>query len=174
MRAEFPKVAKKWINTKTEEEMGFVQKVIESVRNIRGENNVSPATEIKVQVRASGKKQKAAFEHYDEYVRKLARVGKVELVSSKFKPKFSSSSVVDGSEIFVPLEGIIDLDAERTRLEKEIDRLQQLLEAIEKKLANPQFVERAPKDVVLYEKTKLENFKANLEKLKKNLQLIHF
>ncbi len=172
MRAEFPTVAKKWINTKTEEEMEFVQKVIESVRNIRGENNISPATEIKVQVRASGK-QKAAFEHYDDYVRKLARVSKVELVSSRFKPKFSSSAVVNGSEIFVPLEGVIDLGAERVRLEKEIDRLQLLLEAIGKKLSNPLFVERAPKDVVQYEKTKLENVKANLDKLKKNLQLIH-
>ncbi|MBI3004904.1 MAG: valine--tRNA ligase, partial [Ignavibacteriales bacterium] len=96
MRAEFPKVTKKWLHEKTEQEMDFVQKVIESVRNIRGENNIPPSREIKVQVRTANKKKSSVFESYDAYLRKLARVEKVEFVSRNFKPRFSSSAVVDG------------------------------------------------------------------------------
>ena len=78
--------------------------------------------------------------------------------------------MVDGTEIFVPLEGLIDLSAERQRLEKEIARLNQLVESIEKKLGNPQFVERAPKDVVQKEREKQANFRTSLEKLQQSLQ----
>ncbi len=77
--------------------------------------------------------------------------------------------MVDGTEIFVPLEGIIDLDAERKRLEKEIARLQGLIDGIEKKLANPSFIERAPKDVVEKEREKQKNITMNMEKLKASL-----
>ena len=170
MRADFPKVAKKWINPKTEEEMEFVQKVIDSVRNIRGENNIPLSKEIKVQVRTTSKKKASIFEDYEGYLRKLARVQDVRIVSTKFKPRLSSSAVVDGSEIFVPLEGLIDIESERTRLQKEIDRLQGVMDGTEKKLANPQFTERAPKEVVDREREKLSHIKTNLEKLKTNLQ----
>jgi valyl-tRNA synthetase len=77
--------------------------------------------------------------------------------------------VVDGAEVFVPLEGLIDLDAERGRLEKEIARLQQAVEATERKLGNASFVDRAPKDVVDREREKLASFKATIEKLKANV-----
>jgi valyl-tRNA synthetase len=78
--------------------------------------------------------------------------------------------VVDGTEIFIPLEGIIDLDAERKRLEKEIARLQGLVDGIERKLANASFVEKAPKNVVEKEREKQKNITMNMEKLKANLE----
>jgi len=170
MQAEFPKVNRKWIHPKTEEEMEFVQKVIESVRNIRGENNIPPSKEIKVQVRTNQKKKTSMLEDYETYLKKLARVQELEFVSAKYKPRLSSSAVVDGSEIYVPLEGLIDIDAERTRLQKEIDRLQTVLEGTERKLSNPQFTNRAPKEVVEREREKLTHVKSSLEKLKINLE----
>jgi valyl-tRNA synthetase len=78
--------------------------------------------------------------------------------------------VVDGTEIFIPLEGIIDLDAERKRLEKEIARLQGLVDGIERKLANPSFVDKAPEEVVEKEREKQKNITMNMEKLKTNLE----
>ena len=77
--------------------------------------------------------------------------------------------MVGGSEIFVPLEGLIDLDAERARIEKEIARLQQAIEATERKLANESFVARAPQDVVEKEREKLASFRTTVEKLQANL-----
>jgi valyl-tRNA synthetase len=90
--------------------------------------------------------------------------------SVKFeRPKASASAVVDGTEIFIPLAGIIDLDAERKRLEKEIARLQGLIDGIERKLTNESFVAKAPKEVVEKEREKQKNITMNMEKLKSSM-----
>lgn len=170
MRAAFPVSDEKWIDPKTEDEMAFVQSVINALRNIRGENNIPPSKEIKVLARLSTDNRRSVLGTYARYLQKLARVASIEIVPPAFKPKFASSAVVDGIEIFVPLEGLIDLESERQRLEKEINRLLGLVESITKKLGNPQFVERAPKDVIEKEQEKLNSFKSNLEKLQGNLE----
>jgi valyl-tRNA synthetase len=170
MRAAFPTVEERWIDEKAEAEMAFVQQVINTVRTIRGENNIPPATEIRLHVRPNPAQRETIFEAYGKYLKKLARVGSIDVISPTWVPKLAASAVVDGTEIFIPLEGLIDISAERARLEKEIARLQQLVESIEKKLGNPQFVERAPKEVVQKERDKQANFLLSLEKLKKNLE----
>ncbi|MCX6134060.1 MAG: valine--tRNA ligase [Ignavibacteriales bacterium] len=170
MRASFPAVDERWIDQKTEDEMTFVQNVINAVRNIRGENNIAPSKEIRLQVRLAEGANVQIFQTYEKYMSKLARVSGIEILASGAKPTLASSAVVDGSEIFVPLEGLIDLDAERGRLEKEIARLQQAVEATERKLANSSFVDRAPKEVVDREHEKLSSFKATIEKLRTNVE----
>jgi valyl-tRNA synthetase len=169
MRTAFPTEDQRWIDQKTEDEMAFVQDVINALRNIRGENNIAPSKEIKMQVRLADGTGEQIFQTYGNYLRKLARVSAIEMLGSSAKPKLASSAVVDGSEIFVPLEGLIDLDAERGRLEKEINRLQQAVDGTERKLANASFVDKAPKEVVEREREKLASFKATIEKLKANL-----
>ena len=169
MRAQFPKVDEWWVNQKTENEMAFVQNVINALRNIRGENNIAPSKEISVKVRSIDSGSEAIFETYGKYLKKLARVAGIEFLTTAEKPRLASSAIVDGTEIFVPLEGIIDMEAERARLEKEITRLQQSLEAIERKLGNASFVERAPKEVVEREREKQASVRTTIEKLKENL-----
>ncbi|HEY6952710.1 MAG TPA: valine--tRNA ligase [Bacteroidota bacterium] len=170
VRAPFPTGAHLRIEPTTEEEMTFVQDVINAVRNIRGENNIAPSKDIHLQVRAAGEKKGGVFKTYGKYLNKLARVVAVEMISAETKPKLASSAVVGDTEIFVPLEGLIDVNAERVRLEKEISRISALVQSIETKLANASFVERAPKTVVDKEKEKLANFISNAEKLKKSLK----
>ena len=169
MVAQFPAIESRWIDQKTEDEMAFVQDVINAIRNIRGENNIAPSKEIKVQVRHASRSSAATLNLYEKYLKKLGRVSSIESLPTPDNPRLSSSAVVGGSEIFVPLEGLIDLDVERGRLEKEIARLQQVIEATGRKLSNPSFVERAPKDVVDKEREKLTSFQATVEKLKANL-----
>ncbi len=174
MRAEFPTVDERWFDEKTEREMAFVQNVINAVRNIRGENNILPSSEVRVHVRPAAQHRALVFEEYAQYLKRLARVEQVDFISPTWVPKLAASAVVNGAEIFVPLEGIIDVSAERRRLEKEITRLEQLVESIEKKLGNPQFVERAPKEVVQKEREKEENVKTSLEKLRRNLEQLSY
>ena len=144
--------------------------MINAVRNIRGENNIPPSKEISLQILSASNDRGSAIKTYGSYLKKLGRVENVEMISAKAKPKLASSAVVDGVELFVPLAGLIDVAAVRLRLEKEIARLQALVDSIEKKLSNAQFVERAPKDVVEKEREKQTSFKANIEKLRSNLQ----
>ncbi|MEX0771060.1 MAG: hypothetical protein WD035_10025, partial [Balneolaceae bacterium] len=73
---------------------------------------------------------------------------------------------VEGSEIYIPLEGLIDLDKERERIRKEIADTEGFLKSVEKKLANDQFVENAPDSVVERERNKKEDALSKLEKLR--------
>ncbi|MBM4169628.1 MAG: valine--tRNA ligase [Ignavibacteria bacterium] len=169
MRAAFPAGEAKWINEQTESEMAFVQNVINAVRNIRGENNIPPSKEIRVYMKPAIADQEAVAEQYQGYLRKLGRVEKIEVIPSDYKPRLSASSIVDGAEISVLLEGLIDIEAEKKRIEKEIVRLRQSVGSTTAKLSNPSFADRAPKEIVAREREKLENFKLSLQKLETNL-----
>jgi valyl-tRNA synthetase len=85
-------------------------------------------------------------------------------------PETSASAVIEGTELFVPLEGLIDLDKERKRIQKEIDRLEGFLKSIEGKLNNDGFVNNAPEDVVQKERDKKEDTETNLQKLREILE----
>ena len=76
-----------------------------------------------------------------------------------------------GEELFVPLAGLIDVDLERTRLQREIDRLNGALNGVRQKLTNADFINKAPKDVVEREREKLQSMTMTLEKLQKNLDM---
>ena len=179
MRASFPVVSEHHINQTVEDELNFVIKVVEAVRNIRGELNVAPSKQIEVHMHLHGEfgEKLAVNANYIQgllnYIDRLCRAKTVPTwasASEKFeRPKASASAVVEGTEIYVPLVGIIDLDAERKRLEKEIARLQGLVDGIGKKLTNASFVDRAPKEVVEKEREKQKNITMNMEKLKTSL-----
>jgi valyl-tRNA synthetase len=158
--SQYPLVDEDKINPSAEKEMEFVQNIITAIRNIRGEKNIPPSKAIDVYIKTSEVK-----EHQIEYIKKLARVENLIAESSFEKPKLSASAVIKDCEIFVPLEGLIDLDAERTRLNKEIERIEGSLASINKKLLNEKFIQNANPDVVEKEKGKKLEWEQNLKKL---------
>jgi valyl-tRNA synthetase len=179
MRAAFPIVDEHYINQTVEDELNFVIKVVEAVRNIRGELNVAPSKQIEVHVHLHGEfgEKLAVNANYVQgllnYIDRLCRAKTVPTwarESEQFeRPKASASAVVDGTEIYVPLVGIIDLDAERKRLEKEIARLQGLIDGIGRKLMNESFIAKAPKEVIEKEREKQNTMTMNKEKLKESV-----
>ena len=80
--------------------------------------------------------------------------------------------MISGAEIFVPLEGLIDIEMEKTRLQKNLDNLKTQLEKVSKKLANGDFLANAPDDVVEREKGKKEDYQERIERLNRNLEQI--
>jgi len=169
MVADFPVQNAKLVDKEAESEMAFVQRFIESIRNIRGEMDIPPSKEIHVKVKFHNPRRASSIQKYTQYLLRLARVGSVERIDGN-KPKASASAVVDGEEIFVPLEGLINLGLERERLQKEIDRVEVMLGGIQKKLSNESFRAKAPKEVVDREEEKLQHFTMTLEKLRGNLE----
>ena len=169
MVAKFPTAEKKWIDKITEQEMAFVQLTINSVRNIRGELSVPPSKDIEMLIRFENTTKETVIQKYQGYFQRLGRVVKIQTHHLMERPKHAATAVVEGGEIFIPLEGIIDLDAERLRVQKELEHVASMVVSTEKKLENESFVARAPKEVVDKEREKLEHFKGTLEKLRKNL-----
>ena len=106
------------------------------------------------------------------YLTSLAQLENIELKENLEKPKHSASSVVANLEIFVPLEGLIDIEVEQNRLTKEVDRLENQIKSIKAKLMNDDFLKKAPEQIIEREKKKLADFEINLEKIQVNLASI--
>jgi valyl-tRNA synthetase len=169
MVSPFPKSDQRWIDKNTEEEMQYVQNAINSIRNIRGELTVPPSREISLILKFTDKTKEDIIKRYQKYFQRLARVNSITTSTDGTKPNQAASAVVAGGEIFIPLEGIIDTAVEKERIEKELKHIENMIQGIENKLSNDNFVSRAPRDVVEKERIKLINFKESYTKLRNNL-----
>jgi valyl-tRNA synthetase len=163
--SEFQEVKKELIKPQADKDMEVVKNIVTAIRNIRGEMNIPPSKKINVLLKTS-----EVSERQIDYINKLAKVEDLKAGENITKPKASASSVVKSSEIYVPLEGLIDLDVERQRLQKEITRLEGSLAGIEKKLSNEKFINGAPAEVVEKERAKQRDWQENLRKLKEILE----
>ncbi len=147
-----------------------IQKMISAIRNIRAEFNLNPNDDIDLLIKAKDDEMANALGKNEWIFRKLQSIDSFEVSADLKKPETSASAVIEGTELFVPLEGLIDLDKERKRIKKEIDRLEGFLKSIEGKLNNDGFVNNAPEDVVQKERDKKEDTETNLEKLRDILE----
>ncbi|HXF99210.1 MAG TPA: valine--tRNA ligase, partial [Bacteroidota bacterium] len=172
MRAPMVEPDGRFINKQVEQEMAFVQSIIESVRTIRGEMSIAPSKEVSLIMKLRDGRDPESIRRYDGYLKRLARVRSLSFITDQSRPKLSATAVVQGDELFVPLEGLIDIEVEKARLQREIARISGLLKSTQAKLENPNFVEKAPKDVVEKEKEKLETFTETLTKLQRNYQAL--
>jgi len=170
MISTWPDFDKKYFDEKSEEQLNFIQQLIGTIRNIRGEMNVPPSKKAKVLIKSANSKLDQLIKENEVYFASLAKVVSIELNKNLKKPKLSASSVVSDMEIFVPLEGLIDIEVERGRLTKEIDRLQSQIENINKKLLNQDFIKKAPQQIIEREKVKLADFQNSFEKFQANLK----
>ncbi len=168
MKQAYPRVIAEQIDPAVEKEMAFIQNCISAIRNIRGEMNIPPAKKASLVVKCE--KQLDNLQNNQTYIQRLAGINELHFTGRR--PPLAASAVVDGVELFLPLEGLIDLDVERERLEKEIGRLEKQLVGLNKKLTNDDFLSRAPKAVVEKEKKKKNDFETNLNKLSQNLQML--
>jgi len=164
-QSKYPVTDPSQINSDIEKEMEFLQNIITAVRNIRGEMNIAPSLQLDVFI----KTEKINDEQL-EYIKKLVKAKNITIGSKLVKPKASASKVINNCEIYIPLEGIIDIELERNRLQKEINRLEGSLIGIDKKLSNEKFFNNAPPEVVEKEKQKKEDWQNNIVKLKSLLE----
>ncbi len=157
----FPEFEEKTIDETSEKEISFVQDVVTAIRNIRGEMNLPPSKSINVFLKSA-----AVTQEQESYIKSLVKIDELKVDAQLSKPKASASAVVKGCDIFIPLEGLININIERARIEKEITRLSSSLEAVRKKLSNEGFVAKAPADVIERERTKMTDWEKAVEKLK--------
>jgi valyl-tRNA synthetase len=171
MTAPWPRGRARGRDRQAEKIIEHLQEIIVAVRNIRAEMDVPPARRATLLLRVEDPK---LLQHLEENrsLLDLARVDRVIMGHQVEKSRTCATAVVKDVEVFVPLEDLIDLEAERVRLQKEIERISGLLGSIQAKLDNRQFVSKAPKEVVDRERTKKEELGQQLEKLKRNLDML--
>jgi valyl-tRNA synthetase len=168
--AEFPKVNKSAINSEIENEVIEFQELITAIRNLRSEINLSPSVKCDVVINCHDAAEKKFLTEVSGYIKQLAKAENLEItLPDEFAklPEFKSmTSVVGPNQVYIKIEGLIDLEQEKARLNKEIERAESFLVTINKKLSNQNFVFKASEEVVNNEKKKLEDTQIKLEKLR--------
>jgi valyl-tRNA synthetase len=147
-------------------QMGLLMDVIRTVRNIRAEKNVPLGKKIELLIKPAGEEAYRLLEQGEEYVSRFCNPEKLVISLSVEVPEKAVSAVVTGAEIYLPLAGLIDLDKEIARLEKEAIQLESEVERVNKKLSNQGFVAKAPANVVEEEKAKGLDYQDKLEKVR--------
>ena len=173
MVAPWPEPNPAWEDSVSENSMQTIMDVIESIRSIRGEMNVAPSSEVEILIKAPSAESRNLLEtHLADYLPSFTRISSVSIAESLEKPVACATAVVGDLTIYVPLAGVIDIGAERNRLEKRLGKLTADLTATRKTLENPKFIERAPEAVVMQKQDLLERFESEKEKLESNLNML--
>ncbi len=160
------------IDEKAVESLKLIQEIITVIRNIRGEMNVPPEKKADVIIVLDNEKEKEVLKKYENYFHRLAKTNIMKLVESYSHQEIAASGIVRNIEIYLPLEDLIDIEKEKSRLQKEINRLQQQVEIVIKKLSNENFLNKAPAEIIEKEKNKKSNYELTLDKIKKNLDIL--
>ena len=143
--------------------------LVQAARAVRDRLNVPRGTEFDLHVRTADAATEARVAAMAARASALGRVRRIEYGTALTKPAKSAVFVASGLEIFVPLEGVVDLDAERTRLTKELAVVEQGLLGIERKFASPGFLDRAPPQVVATEQGRRDELELRRKSLTANL-----
>ncbi len=153
-----------------EDQMEVLMEAVTAVRTIRGELNLSPTLELKALVKTHSDRVREILEENLLFLQKLARADILKIGADLEKPSGASVAVRSYVEVFVPLEGLLDIDLEIERIRKEMAKLEETAGFLGKKLRNEDFVSRAPQEIVAKEKDKYDDCTKKMERIKENLQ----
>jgi valyl-tRNA synthetase len=163
--SDWPKL-ERLTDDKAEAEIGWVIDLITAIRSVRAEMNITAP--IPLVLAGSSVESKARAERWAEFIKRLARVS--EISSAPVAPQGSVQLVVRGETVALPLKGVIDIAAERARLDKEMQKADADIVRVDAKLNNANFVARAPEEVVEEEKEKREDALARKAKIAEALE----
>ncbi|MGQ9602741.1 MAG: valine--tRNA ligase [bacterium] len=155
-----------------EKQMEGVMGIVETVRNIRGEMGIHPGKQITIYLLFPEVSTEESILKCQGYIQRLAKVSDIKLGKPYPSEAPFATGLVNGIEINVVLSGLIDIEAEKNRISKEIKRVQSLLEGSERKLADNSFLEKAPHSVVEKEREKVTTYRKSLEKLQSSLRML--
>ena len=154
--AEFPIYKENLEFVKEAKEMELVFETIKSLRNLRQGFNIAMSVKFDIEIRAD-KNEKPIFEEIEAYIKRLARVENITYGNENADaPKKSATAVVWASKIIVPLENLIDFNAEIARQQKKLDKLTAEKKSLSGRINNPKFVANAPQELIKQTKERVE------------------
>jgi len=158
------------VDQNAEQGIEWIKGIIVAIRNIRGEMDISPAKAIPVFLNKGTESDQEKLEEYRPYLEKLAKVESIKWLKPGEEVPSAATQLHGDIEILVPMAGLIDVDAERARLEKEIAKLTTGMKAVSGKLNNKKFTDNAPEAVVAKERRKAEQMSTALTALQEKFE----
>ncbi|MCB1558454.1 MAG: valine--tRNA ligase [Alphaproteobacteria bacterium] len=168
MGQPWPTYAESLYNEDARQEMDWVMRLITEIRSVRSDMNVPAGAKIQMMIKDASEQTKSRIASYEEIIGRMARIEKIELTDSA--PKGSIQTILDEATIILPIAEIIDLDKERERLKKEIDKLAANINRIDTKLADEKFVNNAPAEIIAEQKARREESETVMNKLSQALK----
>ena len=153
-----------------EHQMAFLQEVIGALRRFRADHGIDPKTKPAALAVIADEERRTLLEAELGRVLALANWGELQLASSALEAVQEARLVLDGARIHVPLAGLLDIDEERRRIQKDKARHEHEVERIGAKLADPDFTERAPEEVVETQRDRLDREKEAIAHLEQALR----
>ena len=172
MVARFPQPTEFIYDEESIEEMDLLKGVITGIRNIRGEMNIPPRKYVKVVIDVKGPREREILANNLAYITSLAKVESMDIVSDIEKPEGSATYVYGDIQVHVLLKGLINYDDERKRVNKEIKKIEHEMDLSRKKLANKDFLNQAPLNIVENVREKAGLMSVKLEKFNQNLAIL--
>ena len=155
-----------------EEKVLTIQEVIKTIRNIKAEMNIPLAKGIDVLINVVNNEKEELIEEHLPFIKNLAHVQSFQVGDSLEKPECSATGVLEDIEIFIPLAGVIDLEAEIQRLEKKVQKTEKDMIVINKKLNNADFIQKAPENIIKKEREKIKELTDIRDRIEKNLKAL--
>ena len=170
MQSNWPKVDTHLIDKNSSECMDKIIDIIVSIRNIRASLNIAHKLKIDVLIDSGDKALKALLDEIRIYANKLANVDNITIEKNIEPPKVSASAVLDFCQIYVPLEGKIDIEAEKARLSKSLAETEKFINGISKKLNNKAFTQKAPKEIIEKEREREKVLSEKALRIKESIE----
>ena len=170
VNSSFPVYDEKLVFANEANQMAVVQEIVSKIRNVRSEMNISPAAFITTKIKVLDESKFAVVENNQAYIKSLGKIKDLVIGKDIQREKNSALAVATGFEIFIPLEGLIDIEKEKARINKEIKNIIAEQEKYNKKLSNPKFVEKAPAEEVARIRQKLADTQSKIATLEETLK----
>jgi valyl-tRNA synthetase len=169
MLAPYPQAELSLLDEAASADIEWLKQVIVAVRNIRGELNIAPGRQLSLLARNGSDEDRRRMAEHRDLLHALAKLGSSSWLEGEEAPP-SAAQVVGQLELLVPLAGLIDVTAERSRLTRESDKLGKEVERLAAKLDNPGFTAKAPSEVVAKERARLAEISAQRDTLLAQLE----
>jgi len=170
MLQPYPQPATHEPDGKAVADVEWLKKFILGVRQIRGEMDIPPGKPLPVVLGNASEADQRRAEEHAALLQRVGRVESVTLLADGEEPPAAATALLDELRLFVPMKGLIDVEAERQRLGRQVHKVQGDLDRARSKLDNPNFVHNAPADVVTQEKRRATEFERQITQLREQLE----
>lgn len=173
MVSRFPEGSKEWEFKEALLEIELLKTIVSGIRNIRAELGIHPGKGLEAVFLPHTTFAQGIVSGHQKEIMNLARVNKIRFIKeASEKPKGAASFIHEQVEIFIPLEGLVDIGQELKKLKKERAKVEKELKRVEGKLSNENFLKKAPKEIVEKERGKMEQLLARLAKLDSHEEML--
>ncbi len=172
MLQPYPKPDQEWLDLDAVEDADWVKEFINGVRKIRSGMNIPPSKPLPVLLQNSSAEDQTRLANNRDFLMTLAKLASVTVLKDGDEVPDSATALIGETKLLIPMAGLIDKAAEEARLTKEREKITKEISKSEAKLANPNYVEKAPSEVVAKEQQRLAEMRVSQEKLQEQLERI--